>query len=60
MINRMRAWWIRLLNKLPRRAALIKRMSSPEWEQQQIVDSVLGAQTYEPSAWWRLKRISGF
>lgn len=57
MLYRLRVWWIRLLNTLPKRAALIKKMSSLAWEQNQIVDHVLGTHTYEPGAWWRLRKL---
>lgn len=57
MLYRIRVWWVRQLNRLPRRAALIKKIASLQWEQEQIVDHVLGTHTYEPGAWWWLRRL---
>ena len=50
--------FIRLLNKLPKRRALIKQIASQEWALQNICDQALGLgrAPYEPGAWWRLGR----
>jgi len=56
MIYRLQVFFVRLLNRLPKRRALIKQIASQEWEQQRLIDHVLGLGNapYEPGAWWRL------
>jgi hypothetical protein len=58
MIYRLQVFFVRLLNRLPKRRALIKQIASQEWAMQNICDQALGLghARYEPGAWWRLSR----